>query len=120
VYSDLGNIMISYVSRRGDVAAVFDRYLSELTACLVSLGLAAEKSGRNDILIDGTYKVASSSTRQFGKVLFSAFHISHEVNLNIIKSLCTKPMKKIPRGLGDYGITESEIIELFYRFINLV
>ena len=28
VYSDKGNIMISYISRRGDVSAVFDRYLS--------------------------------------------------------------------------------------------
>ena len=47
VYADKDNIMISYISRRGEVAEVFDRYLNSLTACLRSLGLNAEKSGRN-------------------------------------------------------------------------
>ena len=32
VYSDMGNIMISYISRRGDVAEIFDGYLSSVTA----------------------------------------------------------------------------------------
>ena len=53
VYSDEGNIMISYVSERGVVSEVFDNYLSSLTECLCGLGLDAEKSGRNDILIEG-------------------------------------------------------------------
>ena len=53
VYSDKGNIMVSYISRRGDVSLVFERYLDALTECIRSLGLAAEKSGRNDILVDG-------------------------------------------------------------------
>ena len=30
VYSDSGNIMMSFISRRGDVAEVFDRFLSSL------------------------------------------------------------------------------------------
>jgi lipoic acid synthetase/lipoate-protein ligase A len=53
VYSDKGNIMISYISRRGDVSAVFDRYLSALTACLCSLGLDAARSERNDVMVCG-------------------------------------------------------------------
>ena len=63
VYSDMGNIMISYVSRRGDVSEIFDRYLSALTACLRSLGLNAEKSGRNDILVEGR-KVSGNAFHQ--------------------------------------------------------
>ena len=53
VYSDKGNIMISYISRRGDVNDVFERYLSSLTWVLRSIGLPAEKSGRNDVLVGG-------------------------------------------------------------------
>ena len=53
VYSDKGNIMISYISRRGDVSEIFDRYLSELTACLRSIGLDAARSERNDVLVGG-------------------------------------------------------------------
>lgn len=63
VYSDKGNIMISYISRRGDVSAVFDRYLSALTACLCSLGLPAERSERNDVLVDGK-KVSGNAFHQ--------------------------------------------------------
>ncbi len=32
VYSDMGNLMISYISGRGEVSAVFDRYMSAFSA----------------------------------------------------------------------------------------
>ena len=38
VYSDMGNMMISFISDRGDVSAVFDRYMSALAASLCALG----------------------------------------------------------------------------------
>jgi lipoic acid synthetase/lipoate-protein ligase A len=63
VYSDKGNIMISYISRRGDVSAVFDRYLSALTACLCSLGLDASRSERNDVMVAGM-KVSGNALHQ--------------------------------------------------------
>jgi lipoic acid synthetase/lipoate-protein ligase A len=63
VYSDKGNIMISYISRRGDVSAVFDRYLSALTACLCSLGLDAARSERNDVMVCGM-KVSGNALHQ--------------------------------------------------------
>jgi len=63
VYSDKGNIMISYISRRGEVSAVFDRYLSALTASLCALGLPAERSGRNDVLVGGR-KVSGNAFHQ--------------------------------------------------------
>ncbi len=66
VYSDLGNIMVSYVSRRGDVSEVFDRYMTALTEALRALGVPAEKSGRNDIMLDGR------------KISGNAFHQLHD------------------------------------------
>lgn len=53
VYSDPGNIMFSYICRRSDVNDVFDRYLASFAALLQELGLPAERSGRNDILVGG-------------------------------------------------------------------
>ena len=38
VYSDKGNIMVSYVSAKGDTSSVFERYLFAMTQCLRSLG----------------------------------------------------------------------------------
>lgn len=53
VYSDWGNIMISYVTDATDVAFTFDRYLQRIALALRHMGLPAERSGRNDILIGG-------------------------------------------------------------------
>ncbi len=53
VYADQGNIMLSYICDRTDVAFTFDRFLQQLALALRRLGLPAEKSGRNDVLVGG-------------------------------------------------------------------
>lgn len=53
VYSDWGNLMISYISRGENVAEVFDAYLQRMAALLRQIGVEAEVSGRNDIQIGG-------------------------------------------------------------------
>lgn len=53
VYSDYGNIMLSYISDSTDVAFTFDRYLQRLALALRRLGLDASRSGRNDVLVGG-------------------------------------------------------------------
>lgn len=53
VYSDMGNIMVSYITSGDDVPFLFERYMRQLALCLGRMGLKAEVSGRNDILVDG-------------------------------------------------------------------
>lgn len=53
VFADRGNIMISYIRRCDDVSRLFAEYLERLAAFLRSLGLDAEVSGRNDVLVNG-------------------------------------------------------------------
>ncbi len=53
VYADMGNVMVSYVCDRTDVTFTFDRYLRRMAHALERLGLKAEVSGRNDILVNG-------------------------------------------------------------------
>ncbi len=54
VYADWGNIMISYIRPCADgVQSLFSEYLSFLSSFLRALGLNAEVSGRNDVLVDG-------------------------------------------------------------------
>lgn len=53
VYSDYGNIMLSYISDSTDVAFTFDRFLQRLALALRRLGLDASRSGRNDVLVGG-------------------------------------------------------------------
>lgn len=51
VYSDLGNIMLSYITKGEQVEQIFDRYLQHLATLLQKVGVEARVSGRNDILI---------------------------------------------------------------------
>lgn len=53
VFADKGNIMISYIRHCTDVAELFAEYLEKLAGFLSSIGINAEVSGRNDVLVDG-------------------------------------------------------------------
>ena len=96
VYSDLGNIMISYVSSRGDVSAVFDRYLSALTACLCSLGLDAEKSGRNDVLVDGR-KVSGNAFHQLPDRSIVHGTLLYDTDMEALEEAIRPPVEKLER-----------------------
>ena len=64
VYSDGGNLMHSCITSPGkDAAFVFCRYMQQMALALRRLGLEAEVSGRNDIMVDGR------------KVSGNAFHL---------------------------------------------
>lgn len=54
VYHDLGNLNYSFI-RPGDrtLTADFEVYLRPILSCLQRLGVPAELTGRNDILVDG-------------------------------------------------------------------
>lgn len=53
VYADWGNVMLSYISDSTNVMFTFEKYLSQLALALRKTGLNAERSGRNDVLVDG-------------------------------------------------------------------
>lgn len=96
VYSDKGNIMMSYVSRRGDVPAVFDKYLSELTACLRSLGLPAEKSGRNDVLVDGR-KVSGNAFQMLPDRSIVHGTLLYSTDMEALTQAIRPPVEKLAR-----------------------
>lgn len=53
VYADMGNIMLSAITKGDDVQQAFRTFLQSLSDALKSLGLNAEVSGRNDVIVDG-------------------------------------------------------------------
>ena len=79
VYHDLGNLNYSFITDRDESAEnQFHRYTETVVDALRGLGLNAEASGRNDILVDG-YKVSGTAQRLLGNrilyhgtLLFSA------------------------------------------------
>lgn len=69
----------------------------------------------NDILVDG-YKVCATCITRYGRIDYTTFFISMNPNLEHIKQICKKPMKKIPKGLSEYGITTEEVVEWLCGF----
>lgn len=86
-----------------------DKFNELLIKYFESKGLNVSKNG-NDILVDNEYKVSSYSSVNMDGRLYTAFHISIGMNIDLIKNICKKEMVKIPKGLSEYGITTEEIV----------
>ena len=96
VYSDLGNIMVSYVSRRGDVSEVFDRYMTALTEALRALGVPAEKSGRNDIMLEGR-KISGNAFHQLPDRSIVHGTLLYSTDLEALTEAIRPPVEKLRR-----------------------
>ena len=96
VYSDLGNIMVSYVSRRGDVSEVFDRYMTAMTEALRSLGVPAEKSGRNDIMLEGR-KISGNAFHQLPDRSIVHGTLLYSTDLEALTEAIRPPEEKLRR-----------------------
>ncbi len=53
VYADMGNLMLSYITKEENVNFTFNRYINMIVLVLCRLGVDAKANGRNDILING-------------------------------------------------------------------
>jgi lipoyltransferase/lipoate-protein ligase len=96
VYSDMGNIMLSYVSSRGSVAEVFDRYMTALAEALRKLGVPAEKSGRNDILVDGR-KISGNAFHQLPDRSIVHGTLLYSTDLEALTEAIRPPVEKLRR-----------------------
>lgn len=96
VYSDKGNIMISYVSRRGDASELFEGYLNALTACLRSIGLDAEKSGRNDILTGGR-KISGNAFHMLPDRSIVHGTLLYSTDFDALETAIRPPVEKLKR-----------------------
>lgn len=96
VYSDKGNVMISCISRRGEVSDVFDSYLSALTEFLCSLGLEAEKSGRNDVLVGGR-KVSGNAFQMLPDRSIVHGTLLYSTDFDALETAIRPPVEKLTR-----------------------
>lgn len=105
------NLEMGYFSK--DIEGTFlERLTNQIVDYLKSRGLNVSLDN-NDVLIDGTYKVFSTSKAKYnGTLLFGAIHVSINCDAELVDKICSKPMKKIPKGLSEYGITSDEMLDL--------
>ena len=53
VYADMSNVMLSVITREGNINEIFAEYLSLLAKALQSIGIDARQNDHNDIMLDG-------------------------------------------------------------------
>ena len=69
------------------------------------------KIAGNDILVNGNKVVGGAILKKGDKTIYY-FQVSFSVDLNLIENICSKEMKKIPKGLSEFGTkTREELIE---------
>ena len=99
VYADEGNIMTSYIEPATDTAPVtFSHYLSLVVRALATLGINAQATDRNDILIQGR-KVSGNAFyyTQGAAGRHSIVHgtLLHSTNLERMVNAITPPQWKL-------------------------
>lgn len=112
ILANPGDIILSHLDAPDN--GWLDRFKDHFLAWLTEKGLNAVYED-NDILVDG-YKVCGLCITRYGRIDFSSAFIGINTNLDHIKAICRKPMKKVPKGLSEYGITSEEVENWFIEF----
>ena len=83
VYHDLGNLNYTIVGRSSDLERDYPGYLTYIIEALRSLGVPAELSGRNDILVEGR-KVSGYAKRVWKDRLMVHGTLMYDVDLTTL------------------------------------
>lgn len=95
VYHDLGNLCYSFIRLETDLEHLdFHQFLQPVQTALATLGIDAEISGRNDLLVDGR-KISGSAARVAGdRVLFHGT-LLYSSDLDVLSRVLTVKKEKI-------------------------
>lgn len=99
VFADFSNIMFSFITPHFNKDFVFDSYLTRVVNILKSLGLNAEFSGRNDILVDGL-KVSGNAFYQVNNrsVVHGTMLFDTDMSM-LVRSITPSNEKLISKGI---------------------
>lgn len=100
VYHDLGNLNFTFIINVDDPGKVdYKKYVQPIIDALKSMGIEAEASGRNDILIDGL-KISGNAQRVSNGKLMHHGTLMYDVNIeDMVKALNVTPDKYISKGV---------------------
>lgn len=99
VYADMSNIMFSYITRSENVSLTFDRYINMVAEMLRGLGVPAEATGRNDIMIEGR-KVSGNAFYHIPHHSIVHGTMLYDTNMkNMVATLTPSDDKLISKGV---------------------
>ena len=99
VYADFSNIMFSFITPNFNKDFVFTTYLNKVAKILQDLGLNAQVSGRNDILVDGL-KVSGNAFYQVNSRSIVHGTMLYNTDLSVmVKAITPDNEKLISKGV---------------------
>lgn len=100
VYHDLGNLNFTFIINVDDPSKVnYKKYVQPIIDALADMGIKAEASGRNDILVNGL-KISGNAQRMANGKLMHHGTLLYDVNIeNMVKSLNVASDKIISKGV---------------------
>ncbi|NLW14724.1 MAG: lipoate--protein ligase [Erysipelothrix sp.] len=100
VYHDFGNLNFTFVISVDDPKTVnYKKYVQPIIDALKSMGVDAQASGRNDILIDGL-KISGNAQRMANGKLMHHGTLIFDVNIeDMVQSLNVDPSKIVSKGV---------------------
>lgn len=100
VFNDLGNINFTFISKNtGDVATNFRKFTAPLLKALNNLGVNAEFSGRNDLVIDGKKFSGNAQYYHKDKVLHHGTLLFSSSMTDLSSALKVNPLKIKDKGV---------------------
>lgn len=100
VYHDFGNLNFTFVIGVDDPGKVnYKKYVQPVIDALKAMGVEAEASGRNDILIDGL-KISGNAQRMANGKLMHHGTLIYDVNIeDMVQALNVDPDKIVSKGV---------------------
>lgn len=119
VYHDLGNINFTFVVKDAGKGFDFARFARPIVRALAQLGITAEASGRNDILIDGRKFSGNSEYRQGDRLLHHGTLLFNS-DLSVLgQALQVKPHKIASKGIKSVRSRVTNIAEYLPQPVRL-
>lgn len=100
VYHDLGNLNFTFIINVDDPGKVnYKKYVQPIIDALKEMGIEAESSGRNDILVDGL-KISGNAQRMANGKLMHHGTLLYDVDIeNMVQALNVDPDKITSKGV---------------------
>jgi len=100
VFADRNCVMFSFITSHYNNQMVFDTYLGKVVSVFKLMGLNAEFTGRNDLLVDGMKFSGNSFYRYKNHVVLHG-SILFDVNIeNLVKAITPSDEKLISKGIA--------------------
>lgn len=124
VFNDLGNINFTFITKKandgGSLGAGFEKFALPVIEALVSLGVEAVFTGRNDITIDGKKFSGNAQYYHKDKILHHGT-LLYSGNLErLAKALKTKPLKFQDKGVKSVRSRVTNISEHLEKSMDVV